>query len=187
MRENRSTTRRNLLKAGVGTVAGAAIAAPYIRDAEAATTTTWKVQTSWPAGVGLNTFKTWANSIKEKTGGELEFKPFAAKEVVGDFELLDGVQERRSRSDELVLRLLGRQNPGDRLPLVLPDGSALSARVGHLLLRQGRREDGPRGLRQAGPILGRPHPSRPEHRPLERSRSARSRTSRTSSCACPAA
>ena len=37
-------------------------------------------------------FKTWAATIKEKTGGELEFKPFAAKEVVGDFELLDGVK-----------------------------------------------------------------------------------------------
>ena len=65
---------------------------PYIRDADAAETITWKVQTSWPAGVGLNTFKTWAATMKEKTGGELEFKPFAAKEVVGDFELLDGVK-----------------------------------------------------------------------------------------------
>ena len=87
-------TRRRLLKAGASAsaLAGAVIAAPYIGNAEAATTTTWKVQTSWPAGVGLNTFKTWANSIKEKTGGELEFKPFAAKEVVGDFELIDGVR-----------------------------------------------------------------------------------------------
>jgi len=84
------TTRRKFL--GGAAVAGAAVAAPYIRNAEAATTTTWKVQTSWPAGVGLNTFKTWCNSIKEKTGGELEFKPFAAKEIVGDFELLDGVK-----------------------------------------------------------------------------------------------
>jgi len=89
---SKNATRRSLLKTGVGTLAGSAIAAPYIRDAQAATTTTWKVQTSWPAGVGLNTFKTWANSIKEKTGGELEFKPFAAKEVVGDFELIDGVK-----------------------------------------------------------------------------------------------
>src|SRR5215468_1375127 len=89
---SKNATRRSLLKIGVGTLAGSAIAAPYIRDAQAATTTTWKVQTSWPAGVGLNTFKTWANSIKEKTGGELEFKPFAAKEIVGDFELLDGVK-----------------------------------------------------------------------------------------------
>src|SRR5678816_4688713 len=53
---------------------------------------TWKVQTSWPAGVGLQTFKTWCGTIKEKTGGELEIKPYAAKEVVGDFELLDGVR-----------------------------------------------------------------------------------------------
>ncbi len=87
-----STTRRRFLKAGVGAVAGAAIAAPYIRNAKAAETTTWKVQTSWPAGVGLTTFKTWCGTIKEKTGGELEFKPFAAKEVVGDFELIDGVR-----------------------------------------------------------------------------------------------
>lgn len=82
------TTRRKFLVAA-GT---AAVAAPYIRDAEAAETTTWKVQTSWPAGVGLATFKQWCGTIKEKTGGELEFKPFAAKEVVGDFELLDGVK-----------------------------------------------------------------------------------------------
>ena len=43
-------------------------------------------------GRGLETFKTWCGTIKEKTGGELEFKPFAAKELVGDFELLDGVR-----------------------------------------------------------------------------------------------
>src|SRR5262245_59924245 len=89
---SKNATRRSLLKTGVGTLAGSAIAAPYVRDAQAATTTTWKVQTSWPAGVGLTTFKTWANSIKEKTGGELELKPFAAKEIVGDFELIDGVR-----------------------------------------------------------------------------------------------
>src|SRR5574338_707886 len=88
----RKTTRRQLLKAGAGIAASTAIAAPYIRDAEAAQTTTWKIQTSWPAGVGLNTFKAWCNSIKERSGGELEFKPYAAKEIVGDFELLDGVK-----------------------------------------------------------------------------------------------
>src|SRR5262245_11853865 len=89
---NANATRRHLLKTGAGIVAGAAFAAPYIRNAEAATTTTWKVQTSWPAGVGLSTFKQWCGTIKEQTGGELEFKPFAAKEVVGDFELIDGVK-----------------------------------------------------------------------------------------------
>src|SRR3954453_8790550 len=91
VRPDTPAPRRGLL--GVHHFVGTAIiSAPYIRNSEAAETTTWKVQTSWPAGVGLNTFKTWAASIKEKTGGELEFKPFAAKEVVGDFELLDGVK-----------------------------------------------------------------------------------------------
>jgi TRAP-type mannitol/chloroaromatic compound transport system substrate-binding protein len=85
--------RRKLLKtAGAAAVGAAAIApGPFIRTA-AAQTTSWKVQTSWPAGVGLQTFKTWCGTIKEKTSGELDFKPFAAKEVVGDFELLDGVR-----------------------------------------------------------------------------------------------
>ena len=85
--------RRRLLKAGAAAAGGAAIVgAPFIRNARAAETTVWKIQTSWPAGVGLQTFKNWCGTIKEKTGGELEFKPFAAKEVVGDFELLDGVR-----------------------------------------------------------------------------------------------
>lgn len=84
--------RRQLLKTAGAVVGTAALAAPYIRNAAAAETTVWKVQTSWPAGVGLQTFKTWCGTIKEKTGGELDFKPFAAKEVVGDFELLDGVK-----------------------------------------------------------------------------------------------
>jgi TRAP-type mannitol/chloroaromatic compound transport system substrate-binding protein len=85
--------RRRLLKAGAAAAGTAAIVgAPFIGNARAAETTTWKIQTSWPAGVGLQTFKTWCGTVKEKTGGELEFKPFAAKEVVGDFELLDGVR-----------------------------------------------------------------------------------------------
>ncbi|HEX6957614.1 MAG TPA: TRAP transporter substrate-binding protein DctP [Ferrovibrio sp.] len=91
-----SVDRRRLLKTiGASAAIGAgasAIGAPFISDPAKAATTTWKVQTSWPAGVGLEVFKKWANSIKEKTGGELEFKPFAAKEIVGDFELLDGVK-----------------------------------------------------------------------------------------------
>ena len=82
--------RRRLLKTAGAAAAGTAaiVGAPFIRNAAAAETMTWKVQTSWPAGVGLNTFKAWAATIKEKTGGELEIKPFAAKEVVGDFEML---------------------------------------------------------------------------------------------------
>ncbi|HJV63683.1 MAG TPA: TRAP transporter substrate-binding protein DctP [Albitalea sp.] len=101
MTESRNTApgslqseRRRLLRTGTAAAAGAAtlMAAPFVRNAAAASTTVWKVQTSWPAGVGLQTFKNWCASVKEATGGELEFKPFAAKEVVGDFELLDGVR-----------------------------------------------------------------------------------------------
>jgi TRAP-type mannitol/chloroaromatic compound transport system substrate-binding protein len=85
------TSRRKFLKiTALGATAG--IAAPHVRNAVAAETIVWKVQTSWPAGVGLQTFKNWCGTIKEKTGGELEFRPFAAKEIVGDFELLDGVK-----------------------------------------------------------------------------------------------
>jgi len=83
---------RRAFVTGGAVATAAALGAPFIANAQSAKPTTWKVQTSWPAGVGLATFKTWAASVKEKTGGELEIKPFAAKEVVGDFELLDGVK-----------------------------------------------------------------------------------------------
>ena len=64
-------TRRGLFKGA--TVAGGTLGAvaaasglgmPYIGTAKAQTTT-WKIQTSWPGGFGLETFKTWANNIVE--------------------------------------------------------------------------------------------------------------------------
>ena len=73
---------------GATTIAGA----PFIGNAQAAKTTTWKVQTSWPGGIGLEIFKEWCGSIKEKTGGELAFKAFGAKDVVGEFQLFDAVK-----------------------------------------------------------------------------------------------
>jgi TRAP-type mannitol/chloroaromatic compound transport system substrate-binding protein len=90
---NESSTRRDFLKT-TATVAGAAAisGAPYIRNAEAAETTTWKIQTSWPGGIGLDIFKSWCDSIIEKTSGELAFKPFGAKDVVGEFQLFDAVK-----------------------------------------------------------------------------------------------
>ena len=84
-------TRRRLLQTAGAAVATGISGAPFIRTA-AAETTTWRVQTSWPAGIGLDTFKAWCDTIKEKSGGELQFKPFAAREVVADFDLLDGVK-----------------------------------------------------------------------------------------------
>ncbi|MFW2371895.1 MAG: TRAP transporter substrate-binding protein DctP [Gammaproteobacteria bacterium] len=85
--------RRSFLKT-TAAAAGAAsiVAAPFIGNAQAAKTTTWKIQTSWPGGIGLDIFKTWCNSIIEKTGGELAFTPFGAKDVVGEFQLFDAVK-----------------------------------------------------------------------------------------------
>ena len=89
---NPDNRRRSFLKAtaaaGAVTIAGA----PFIGNAAAAKTTTWKVQTSWPGGIGLEVFKDWCNGIVEKTGGELAFQPFGAKDVVGEFQLYDAVK-----------------------------------------------------------------------------------------------
>ena len=87
--------RRSFIKAtaAAGAVSAAGIVgAPFISNAEAAKTKTWKVQTSWPGGIGLDVFKQWCNSIVEKTGGELAFQPFGAKDVVGEFQLFDAVK-----------------------------------------------------------------------------------------------
>ncbi|MGD8577246.1 MAG: TRAP transporter substrate-binding protein DctP [Thiohalophilus sp.] len=88
---NKQQTRRRFLKA-TAAAGGAVIAAPYIGNAEAAKTTTWKIQTSWPGGIGLEVFKQWCDSIVEKTDGELAFQPFGAKDVVGEFQLFDAVK-----------------------------------------------------------------------------------------------
>ncbi|MEX5729997.1 TRAP-type mannitol/chloroaromatic compound transport system substrate-binding protein [Rhodovulum iodosum] len=84
------TSRRTALRALAG--AGAAtLAAPHVASA-AAHGTTWKIQTSWPGGAGLQIFKDWCGTIAEKTGGELAFQPFGANDVVGDFQLYDAVK-----------------------------------------------------------------------------------------------
>ena len=87
--------RRGFLKtfavAGVGLAAGTAAMGFNIGTVKGQTRT-WKIQTSWPGGIGLDVFKAWCNSMAEKTGGELAFKPFGAKDVVGDFQLFDAVK-----------------------------------------------------------------------------------------------
>ena len=91
--EGVTDARRKFLKTSlIGAAATAAVAAPFVGDAEAQKTTTWRIQTSWPGGIGLDIFKNWCAGIKEKTGGELEFKGFGAKDVVGDFQLFDAVR-----------------------------------------------------------------------------------------------
>ena len=88
----KTTNRRDFLKASAATGAASVLAAPFIGNATAQSTTTWKIQSSWPGGIGLEIFKDWCNGIVEKTGGELAFQPFGAKDVVGDFQLFDAVK-----------------------------------------------------------------------------------------------
>ncbi len=87
-----AASRRQFLRGAAAAGGAAILGAPYIGNAEAAKTTTWKIQTSWPGGIGLEIFKDWCNGIVEKTGGELAFKPFGAKDVVGEFQLFDAVK-----------------------------------------------------------------------------------------------
>lgn len=89
--EAKPSARRDFLKASAAG-ASAALAMPFVGSAAAQQTTTWKIQTSWPGGIGLEIFKDWCNGIVEKTGGELAFQPFGAKDVVGDFQLFDAVK-----------------------------------------------------------------------------------------------
>lgn len=71
--------------------AAAPVAAPAI-IASGDIGTTWKIQTSWPGGVGLDVFKAWCASIVEKTAGELAFVPYGANELVGEFQLFDALR-----------------------------------------------------------------------------------------------
>lgn len=84
------TTRRGALRS-LATAGAATLAAPHIATA-AGHGTTWRIQTSWPGGAGLQIFKDWCATIEEKTGGELAFQPFGAGDVVGDFQLADAVK-----------------------------------------------------------------------------------------------
>jgi TRAP-type mannitol/chloroaromatic compound transport system substrate-binding protein len=78
--------RRKFLKTAAA--AGAAVAAssavgPFIKTSSAAQV--WKVQSTWDAGTsGYTLFEAWCKSFKEKSGGELDIKPFPAKSVAAD-------------------------------------------------------------------------------------------------------
>ena len=82
-----NNSRRKFLKTAAA--AGAAVAAskavgPFIQTAKAKTTV-WKMQSTWDAGTsGYTLFEKWCKSFKEKSGGELDVKPFPAKSVAAD-------------------------------------------------------------------------------------------------------
>ena len=94
--ETLSTGRRKFIKGALAAGGAAALVAKsdlgFNINTAVAKGTTWKIQTSWPGGIGLQIFKNWCNSIKDKTGGELAYQPFGAKDVVGDFQLFDAVK-----------------------------------------------------------------------------------------------
>ena len=80
--------RRDFLKNAAvagATLAASSAVAPFVRNAEAAKATVWKVQSTWDAGTsGYTLFESWCKGFKEKSGGELDIKPFPAKSVAAD-------------------------------------------------------------------------------------------------------
>ncbi|MEJ2452369.1 MAG: TRAP transporter substrate-binding protein DctP [Gammaproteobacteria bacterium] len=78
-------SRRKFLQTSAAVGGAAILGAPFIGNAEAAKGHVWKVQSTWDAGTtGYRLFEAWANGIKEKSGGELSFKPVPAKAVAAD-------------------------------------------------------------------------------------------------------
>ena len=75
--------RRRFLKS---VAVGAAFAGAMLMGAgQVQAATTWKIQSVWDAGtVGYDLFEEWCQSMEEKSGGELIFKPFPAKAVAAD-------------------------------------------------------------------------------------------------------
>ncbi|MEL6220121.1 MAG: TRAP transporter substrate-binding protein DctP, partial [Pseudomonadota bacterium] len=84
-------TRRRVLQAAAGVGAGA-LAAPAIATAQGRTTT-WRVQTAWSGGAGLEVFREWCGSIAEKTGGQLAFEPFDPSNGVGGFKIYEATRD----------------------------------------------------------------------------------------------
>ena len=87
-------SRREFLKttATVGLAATATVAAPAIGTA-AGKTRDLKLQSSWAAGTpGYKLFDAWCNSIKERSSGEIAFKPFPESAVAGDAVVFDAVR-----------------------------------------------------------------------------------------------
>lgn len=79
-------SRRAFIKtAAISAASAPVLAAPFVQNAVAAATTTWKIQSTWDAGtVGYSAFEEWTKQMVDVTGGELAFDPFPAKSVAAD-------------------------------------------------------------------------------------------------------
>jgi len=102
----RGPSRRRVL----GAAASAAVAAPAIATAQGRTTT-WRVQSTWANGAGLDAFMAWCASIVEKTGGELAFEGYRSGEIVGDFEVYDALRDGRIEAANPFTVYSNRLNP----------------------------------------------------------------------------
>jgi TRAP-type mannitol/chloroaromatic compound transport system substrate-binding protein len=87
--------RREILKtaaAAGGAAAAGSLAAPYVGNAQTAAGISLKVQTQWSEGsAGQQVFKSWCESMAERTSGALTLVPFAAGDIVDVFEMSDAV------------------------------------------------------------------------------------------------
>jgi TRAP-type mannitol/chloroaromatic compound transport system substrate-binding protein len=78
-----TASKRSFLKTTA--LAAAFCSASFLMAGQAQAATTWKIQSVWDAGtVGYDLFEEWAESIEEKSGGELIIKPYPAKSVAAD-------------------------------------------------------------------------------------------------------
>lgn len=89
---DRPSSRRDFLKVAAAGSA-AAVAAPWIANAQAQEGTRIRMQSSWqPGTTGYKTFENWANRVQELTAGEVRIEPFPAGAVAGAFEVADAVR-----------------------------------------------------------------------------------------------
>lgn len=80
--------RRRVLFA-TAALGGGAMAAPFIGNAQVSEGRKLTIQSLWTENtIGYRTFKNWCESIKELTGGEVEFIPFAGGTVAEIFDMM---------------------------------------------------------------------------------------------------
>lgn len=112
--EASTKSRRAFLRQGA-LGGAAALAAPALATAQGATTT-WRVQTAWSGGAGLETFRAWCASIAEKTQGQLAFEPFDPSNGVGGFNIYTAVAEGQFEAGNVFTIYSGKLFPaGDFL------------------------------------------------------------------------
>ncbi|MEM6972199.1 MAG: TRAP transporter substrate-binding protein DctP [Pseudomonadota bacterium] len=90
MLNRKALSRRSFLTTSAAG-AGATLAAPAIATAQGQTTT-WRVQTAWGSGPGLDAFNSWANGIVERSGGELAFEASKSGDIAKRFEIYDAIK-----------------------------------------------------------------------------------------------